>query len=285
MNWILPAIIAVVLASISRVIQKWIFVGSQISSEVSSTIYQLMTGLIILVFAAINGLNFNGFSNLIINLILTAVLYAGMNYYLFKSFKQSEASIVTILFSTNAVWMLFASAIFLNESITIQKLIGIALIIGVTAVISSESGKFKFDSKLVYPLIAAFLLGLAFVNDAYILNSVDLLTYLAIAFILPGLVLLFSLIPQGKFGELKKVTKPDIFKNVLLSVVYAFSTILTFYSYTIGAEASVVGPLQQLSVFGTVILSYILLNERKNPIKKIIATVLAIAGGVILSLA
>ena len=73
-------------------------------------------------------------------------------------------------------------------------------------------------------------------------------------------------------------------KNVLLSVLYAASTILVFYSYKIGADASVVGPLQQLSVFGTVILSYILLKERKNLGKKAIATILAIAGGIILTL-
>lgn len=284
MEWILPAIIAVVLASFSRVIQKWIFVGSQISSEVSSTIYQIFTGIIILVVATINGLNFTGFSNVIGNLVLTAVLYAGMNYFLFKSFKQSEASIVTILFSTNAGWMLLGSAFFLGESITIPKLIGIALIIGVTALISTESGKVKIDKKLVYPLEAAFLLGLAFVNDAYILNSVELLTYLAIAFLLPGFTLLLSLVPGKKYKEIANLTKSDLMKNVLLSVLYAASTILVFYSYKIGADASVVGPLQQLSVFGTVILSYILLKERKNLGKKAIATILAIAGGIILTL-
>jgi drug/metabolite transporter (DMT)-like permease len=283
-NWIIPAVIAILLASLSRVVMKSIFVGSKISSEVSSIIYQLLTGAIIFVFAVVNGLDFSGLSNLVPNLVLTAVLYAGVNYFLFKSFKQSEASIVTILFSTNAVWMLIGSYLFLGESINIQKILGIALIIGVTVIISSESGKFKLDRKLIYPLLAGFILGFAFVNDVYILNTAELLTYLSIAFILPGLTLMLSLIPGKKYLEIKDVTRTDLLKNFALAFVYALSTILTFYSYKLGAEASVVGPLQQLSVFGTVILSYFILKERTQMKKKLLATVLAVLGGVILTL-
>lgn len=284
-SWIVLVVGAIILTSIGRVFQKSIFIGSQISSELSSTLFQFGAAVVIGTFAILGGLDFSGLSMHVPSLILMAFIYAGVNYFLFKAYKQSEGSIVTILLSTNAIWMILGSAIFLREDINVEKIIGILLIISTTIILGSESGKFKLDRKLFFPLIGAMLLGLGFVNDAYILGSASLLTYLTMAFLFPGILSIVFLIPEKKYLGIKTLTRTDYFKTLILSLFYSLGAILVYYSYKQGADASVVGPMQQLTVLGTVILSYIFLNERKNLARKLLATVLAIAGGVILTLA
>lgn len=282
-NWILLVIASIFFSSFARILQKKIYQNSPLSSELAATIFQLLTGLIIFVFAVINGFSLEGIEQVVPNLIAMTLLYVGMNYFLFKSFKQSEASTVTIIFSSNVAWVLIASAVFLGEVVTASKLIGIALIFTATVLITLDSGKFKIDKKLVYPLIAALLIALAFVNDVYVSTRMDLLSFLTIAFIFPGIGSILLLLPGKKYLALTKLKGQDYIKNSLLALCYAVSAISVYQAYALGAEASILSPLTQLSIFVTVILSYFILNEKNDFKFKIAVSVIAVVGAVILT--
>ncbi len=283
--WVPLIIGSILFSSVARVLQKKIYQGSKISSEFASVIFQFFSSFIIFVFAVLNGFNLDGIENYIPNLILLALLYTAMNYFLFKAFKQSEAGTVTILFSSSAAWVLIVSAIVLSETITLVKVVGIVLIFIAVVLLTLESGKLKFDRALLYPLIAAILLAIAFVNDVYISTKVDLLSFLSLAFLLPGLLSISLILPGRKYLEIRDFKTNDYVKNIGLALFYALSTILAFQAYKMGAEASIVSPLLQLSIFLTVILSYFFLKERKNIKLKLLTSLLAVAGGVILTLA
>lgn len=276
---------SIVFASVGRILQKKIYQDSNISSEFAAVIFQFLCSCIIFIFALINGFDLTGIENYIPNLILLAVLYTAMNYFLFKAFKKSEAGTVTILFSSSAAWVLVVSALVLGEPITLIKVLGIVLIFMAVVLLTLESGKIQFDRRLMYPLIAAVLLALAFVNDIYIATKVDLLSFLSVAFLLPGLLSILLILPGKKYLDIRDFKKRDYIKHIGLALFYSLSTVFAFQAYKLGAEASVVSPLLQLSIFLTVIMSYFFLRERKNIKLKLLTSLLAVAGGGILTLA
>lgn len=242
-------------------------------------VFQLICSILVFLSAFWTGFVVPPVKELAFNFFLEAVLYAGFIIFLFKALKLIEASEVTILTATNALWTIVFSLIFLGESFGAVKLLGV-LIILVSIVFVTQKEKrlsFHFNQGSLYALLAAFCFGVAFVNDAFILRRSDAISYTAIAFFLPSLVIL--LIKPATIKKMKIFFKPElIVKMGLLGLFYSTSAITTYLAYQAGGNASQLAPIGLSRIVLTVVLAALVLNERAHLRKKIVAAVLVSIG-------
>lgn len=126
-------------------------------------------------------------------------------------------------------------------------------------------------------------MGSAFTNDVYIIGDRNAPSFLAFAFLLPALAQLFFL--KNKKNELGKFMEVrHLFRITIFSVIYGLANILVFTAYQSGGQASIIAPLQQVSVVLTVILSAIFLKEKEHLLRKFIASLLCVIAVVLIAI-
>lgn len=245
-----------------------------------SIIFQLLTGILIGIYAVFNGFKTPSLIPILPNLVLMTFLYGAGNVFIFKALKMVDATEFTIIFASRALWTIFGAILILNESFSIQQALGTILIILSVILVSLKGNKFSLNKGLLYPSLAALFFGLGFVNDALIIDGFSVPSYLTIAFILPSLSV-WVVYPKST-AKMKPMFERSIFlKVVLLGIVYAVSAITFFLSYQVGKNAGQIATINQTTTIITAILSVIILKERNNLLKKLIGAIISFIGVVL----
>lgn len=242
-----------------------------------SIVSNLTAGLLIGIFALIKGVSIANILNVVPNLLLMAILYGLANIFIFHSLKIVEASNFTILFSTRALWSIFAAIIFLNEAFLPRQFLGTILIILGIILILLKANKLKLGKGELFVLLAAATFGSQFVNDAAILESVDVFLYTPMIFIVPSL-LLWIIFPKSTKRVVALFTSPKLTKVILLGVFFAISATTYLMAYQAGRNAAQLASINQTQTVLTVIAATIILKERQDTMKKIIASILTFIG-------
>jgi uncharacterized membrane protein len=168
-TWILIVVVAQFLLAIVAIIDKHIVTSEKVSKPVTYAFYVgILSSLSILIFVpslfnlSLGGYQLPQISNLglpSLNLIILAIL-AGYAFFfallfLYKAFKQSDASdVVPIVGSGNAVFTFLISFIFLGEILTQNFIFGFVFLVIGTAVLSH----FRFTFKVLgYSLFSGIL--------------------------------------------------------------------------------------------------------------------------------
>jgi len=284
MSWLTLTFISAVALAISTLVERVLMQDEQSDPVAYGFIFQIITGTLIFIYAIFTtGFQIPNLTPLIPNLILTGILYALANYTLFKAFQTTQASEVTILSSSRSIWSILTAIIFLKESFNTIQVTGTVLIItGVIAVSWIKKQTWKLSNGHLLSLAAALFLGIAFTNDAYILNNFDNVpSYLVLSFFLPSIVILFFK-PKAIF-KIKLFLKPKRAFNMLLNcLVYAIATISIFLAYKTGGNISQIAPISQSAIIITITLAYIFLKERDRVLQKILGAILVFVGVLLL---
>lgn len=193
------------------------------------------------------------------------LFYSLGNVLTFKAFKIAEASEVSIIFASSSVWAVLAALI----------------VLGVVAINYSRT-KWQLNKGHLFALLGAMLFGIAFTNDAYIIgryNSIS--SYMILAFTLPALAtLVFK--PKSTTNIPQYLNKKIVPALLLCAVFYALSAITIFGAYKAGGPASIISPLHQTNIIFTVLIGYFFLKEKDKLPNKIIGTILAFSGALLL---
>jgi len=277
MGWQLLVGISVLTYSISVLLQKILLKNEKNDPIAFSIVFQLITGIFVLLYSLYNGFSTPDLVPLSLNIILMVVLYGSGNVFIFKSLKLVEAPEFTILFGSRTIWTIIAAILTLNEVFTLQQGFGTVLILTSIVLVSWKSNTFKFGKGALYSTLAAVCFGLAFANDAFIVRNFDVPSYLAIAFILPAL-LVWAVNPQATKKMAIFLNKKMLIKLGLLAILYATSAITIFLAYQVGRNATQIAPLNQTATILTVILAMIFLKERKYLPQKLIGVILSFLG-------
>lgn len=285
MPWQLAIGISVILSSVSAILQRTLLKKNKSDPVSYSAIFQTLCGLMILFFGFLTapiGLPVNLFA-LTPNLIFAVVLYSLGNVFIFKALKEGQVSNFTILFAARGLISVFASAILLHEFLKLNQLAGAALVLAAIVVVNLNRSLLRVSRASLFALSAAVCFGLANTNDRLILKSFELYTYVALAFIAPGIVLFFS--RPAKIVETLKIASTPVFRAiVVLSLIYSAGAVAFFIALSSKqANSSQVVMVGLTSVITTVFLSAIFLKERDHIIKKIIAVSLTFIGILLLS--
>ena len=272
MDWIILVLASAFCSAMSVLLQKKFVMKSD--PVETATFFQILCTIIIITFALWHGINFSGLQSYLPNLVVMPFIYAGVNYFYFKALKMAEASEVTLIGTFRSLLVAIGSVILLRETLSNNMITGTFLIIISVFVIFYRPKSMKVNRGHVYAIIGSILLGLGFVNDTYILRTVDVASYEALAFLLPGILML--LFKPSSLRVFKDAGK--LLNMCAISLFYAGAALLLFYAYHLGGQADQVYPIAQSYVIMTVILAAIFLRERDDLLKKVAATLLVLAG-------
>jgi len=280
MLWFYLVLVNIITLSLATLLQRVLMKEEQSDPFIYTIVFQLTVSVVVAIYAFYKGFQLPSLLPLWPFILLMTVFYAFASVALLNAFKLSEASEVSVISSSRSLWILFVAIPFLNESLTTKKVLGTLLVVLGVVIVSWTGKKFKLKKGHLFALLAAFLFGVAFVNDAFLLHSFSFPSYTVMAFFLPGLFLLLL--------KPKSIKKMKLFFNfnrlvkmVLLAIFYGTAALAIYASYQAGGEASQIAPISQSSVILTVLLAAIFLNERGRFVNKI-AGAIAVFIGVIL---
>lgn len=283
MSWQLLVTVSVLTYAFSVLLQRALLKDNKSDPIAYSVVFGLLTGAVIAAFALTKGfyLPLDALVKLWPNLVFMVLGYGIGNILVFNALKLGGASEFTIVFATRAFWSLVGAALLLLENITFIHLLGTVFVITSVVVASWQKGGIRFSKGFWYAAGAALCIGLAFTNDAFILREVDMLSYLALAFVAPSLAI-WLVFPRKTKQMLPLLQRGNLAKLIVLAVTYAISAITIFAAYQVGNNATQIAPLSQTATIVTVLLSIFIFKERDRLGFKLVGALLSFVGVLLL---
>lgn len=283
MNWILLSIVSAFFVSLIQILQRSLLKNKDSDPVAYSFVFQMIVALLFLVYTVVTKtFELPDTTSVGWNVLLMSLLYGVGTILLFYAYKLSEASEVSIIFSTSAVWSTLSAVFFLGDQVNIFQIFGMTLIVLGMVLVNIKKTKWRIGRGHFFGLLGAIMFGAAFVNDAYILRLYSSVpSYLVVSFAIPSFVSLLvrpgALKAIPSFFELK-----TFLKITVCSLLYTFAALSVFSAIKIGGQPSLVNMLRQVGLIFTVLLSYVVLGEKDNMRNKWIAVSLALLGGLLL---
>jgi bacterial/archaeal transporter family protein len=279
MNWLILTLISAVTLSLSRILQKVLLRNNETDTFAFSFIFPVLVSIIILGYTLITGtLEFPSLLPVWFNVVLMTIFYSAGSVLIYKAYKASPASEVSIIFASSSAWAVVAAIVFLGEKLAPVNIMGILSIILGIVVINYQKSSWKLEKGHLYALISACMFGVAFTNDILIIRYYSSAPpYIFMAFIVPALAIL-SYRPQ-LLAKTKYFFSAQILPKLLLTcVIYALSALTLYAAYQEGGNASAIIPIQQTNIVMTVVLSYFFLSEKDKLAQKILGSLFVFLG-------
>ncbi|MBQ9072050.1 MAG: EamA family transporter [Bacilli bacterium] len=215
--------------------------------------------------------------------LFLAIIFYTMNDRLGTTARNGlEASTYSILKQLSNVFMIFMGILFFKEPFILNKFIGVLLIVLSNVLVFYNKKYFKFNKYLILGILANLSLAIALFIDVNYSNKFNLAFYVLLTFLIPSiLIFVFERIKiKDIINEYKNSSRLPIF---LTSIAWTLMMISKLKSYELG-KVMVVAPLCSLTVILNIIVSYFLLKEKDNLIKKIISGILIIIGIILIKI-
>jgi len=282
MPWIFYTFAAVTLFSVLNITQlsiakksKNVRAASFLLSSIASTItalYLIYTGK-----ANLSLLKMPLSSWLVV--LIASIFYAIFERVRFVVYRYLDASEATIIGNSSVVITFVGSLILYHENLSITKVLGsILILLALFFVSQSKSRHKRFTTKgLIISLLIFSSVGLASALDKAGTNSFGT-SYSIFVWVIPAF---FVFLPYIKKTDLKKEIQVNGWNLLFSATINALGFIYYLKALEI-AEATKVIPIIQTSTFFTVILAAIFLDEKKDLPRKIICSIAAIIGSILL---
>lgn len=262
--WIIYALGAAFFSGITSVFAKIGVnkVDTKLALAIRTIIVLLFSIVVVLImgsFTEINKLNIKTIIFLILSGISTFLLW--LTY--FKALQLGSINLVTPIDKTSIVLTLILSVIFLNEKITIAKIISMILIILGTFLMTYKKEKTKNNRWLLYAIYTALFASLTTILGKIGLNNVEANFATLVRTIIVVIIVWFIVLKKKKYNEIKNIDKKSWLSIVLSGVSTSFSWLCYFNALKLN-EASIVFPIEKFSIVFAIIFSTILLKEKLN---------------------
>lgn len=176
-----------------------------------------------------------------------------------------------------SIWVLFGGAVFLGETITLTKLIGIFLIIAANVLVIWQGQKIIFSKGIKFIILGTFLFSFGSLVDKSITNNFSPSLYKAVLLIFE-VIFLFIFFLKDRIRSIKNEFKLQGLKIIFIGPLLSLALYFLMKAFQEGGEASRVLPIWSLSLIFSTILGIFLLNEKSNLVKKFTALVLVSIG-------
>lgn len=242
-----------------------------------AVVFQSIVGVILLSFAIPHGLTLPNFSTLLLPAAI-AIVFFGVGHIMYaKTLQRVEASTFSVLFATQAVWIMLLGIMLFNESLTSLQIAGSLLIFGAVALLVKNIRSLSIDKGTALGLLTGLLFGVAITAWSYVGRHTDGLSWAAISFVGTALVVL-AIKPKTALALRPLYKRQLLSKLLLLGCFYALGSITMLFAYKEGTF-TIVSPLRQTAIVVTVLLALLFLkNERNNILKKTIAALICFVG-------
>lgn len=283
--WILYAFGSAFFAGITAILAK---IGikntdSNLSTAVRTIVILIFSWLMVFIVGSFNTINELTIKTIIF-LILSG-LATGLSWLCyFKALQLGNVNKVTPIDKSSTILTMVLAMIFLGEKITFLKFISIILIgIGTYLMIEKKKdNKQAKDNKwLLYAFGSAIFASLTSILGKIGIEGVESNLGTAIRTIVVLVMAWIVVFVTKKQSEVKNIDKRS-WKFLLLSGLTTGLSWLCYYKALQEGEASIVVPIDKLSIVITIVFSYFILKEKLS--KKSMLGLIGIIGGTLLLL-
>lgn len=289
MNWIVAITISIITGSFAGILQKVLMKGRDPDSYSYTVLTQLFSGCVCILVVFLLGRNDIPSLQVIIDnklyifIAFSGIMYALNGIYTFKALQNVDVSKFVVLYTIKSIVTIVTASIFLNEVLTSLQLIGATFIIFAVVYLNTDSVKkfLVFNKGEFYTIIAAFAFGFATVSDKYLIQWFDFVPYLVLDFMLPALILILAR-PKA-IKEIGLARKTGIIpKLILFSTLYSIAALGFFAALYSADNAALVSGFGQVGAIVTVVMGIVLLKEKDDIKKKLIAGCVSFVGLILL---
>ena len=217
--------------------------------------------------------------------LFAGICFAVTNVLSYLVFEYVDAAIASLLSTLNIIAAVVLSTLLLREGLNWHQVIGAAvLLIGMEVILTINLTRYKHKRLLravLLSALASLFFALAITTEKYLLNKVNLSTYLFFGWTsqfvgVCALAILFGRAVKANFSLLRQ---SNFYRfAVPASLVRMYSGLLFIYSLKLSNNLSIISVLSGLKIILAALLAAYLLKERDYLTRKVEAAVLATVG-------
>ena len=282
--WVLFAFLSAIFAGMTSILAKCGI--KKTDSNVATFIRTLVVLPLSLLMALIVNPNFSlgaVSSKTLVFLVLSGLSTGASWLCYFRALSKGDINKVVPIDKSSTVLTIILAVIFLGESVTVYKTLGVVFIaIGTLLMIEKKDTEKKSEGEgwLIYALLSAFFASLTTILGKIGIEGVESNLGTAIR---TAVVIVMSFIMvafTGKTGEIKRIDKKEL-GFILLSGLSTGASWLCYYKALQDGEAGIVVPIDKLSILVTIAFSYIVFKERLSK-KAMLGLVMIVFGTLVL---
>lgn len=217
-------------------------------------------------------------------LILSGLSTGGSWLCYFKALQLGDVNKVVPIDKSSTILTMILAFIFLNEKITINMVIGmIGIAIGTYLMIQKKEKSEKIVKRkawLIYALLSALFASLTSILGKVGIENVESNLGTAIRTIVVLVMAWIIVFANKKQRDIKKIDKRSLI-FLILSGVATGASWLCYYKALQDGLASIVVPIDKLSILVTVLFAYIFLKEKLSK-KSLLGLILIVVGTLLL---
>lgn len=216
-----------------------------------------------------------------IYLILSGVTTALLWLSYFKALQIGSIKQVTPIDKTSIVLTLILSAVLLDERITSFKVVSIILImLGTFFMVQKDKDEEVDNRYIIYAILTAIFTSLVTILGKLGINNIDANIGTMIRTLITFIIIWIIVIIKKLYVDVKKITKKD-WLYISLSGITTGLSWLCYFKALQESQASIVFPIEKLSIVVAIIFSTLFLREKLN-LKALLGLILIVGGTLIL---
>lgn len=282
--WVIFAFLSAFFAGITSILAKCGI--RKTDSNVATFIRTIVVLLFSLLMVALVG-SFPTLKNLsaktILFLVLSGLSTGASWLCYFRALQKGNINKVVPIDKSSTVLTIVLATIFLGESITLYKTLGIIAIgVGTLMMIEKKDTENKTEEKgwLFYAILSAVFASLTSILGKVGIEGVESNLGTAIRTVVVIVMSFIMVSVTGKVKDIKKIDKKEL-AFILLSGLSTGASWLFYYRALQDGEASIVVPIDKLSILVTIAFSYFVFKEKLGK-KAFIGLVLIVVGTLVL---
>ena len=284
--WILYAIGSSFFAGITAILAKCGIqkTDSDVATALRTVVVLVFSWILVFFTGTMSGVNdING--RTLLFLVLSGLATGASWLCYFHALKKGDINKVVPIDKSSTILTIFLALIFLHEGLTWKKagcicLIGIGTALTITKKEVTEDREQHTGSWFIYAVLSAVFASLTAILGKIGISGIDSNLGTAIRTIVVLIMAWIVVFVTKKQGDIKNIDKKS-WVFICLSGITTGLSWLCYYKALQDGEASVVVPIDKLSILVTVAFSYVFLKEKLNK-KSFIGLIMIVIGTLIL---
>ena len=283
--WVLFAFASAFFAGVTSILAKIGVkdVDSHVATAIRTIIVLIFSWIMVFIIGSQSTIvNIDGKTFLF--LILSGLSTGGSWLCYFKALQIGDVNKVVPIDKSSTILTMILAFIFLNEKITINMVIGmIGIAIGTYLMIQKKEKAEKIVKRkawLIYALLSALFASLTSILGKVGIENVESNLGTAIRTIVVLVMAWIIVFATKKQRDIKKIDKRSLI-FLILSGVATGASWLCYYKALQDGLASIVVPIDKLSILVTVLFAYIFLKEKLSK-KSLLGLILIVVGTLLL---
>ena len=282
--WVIFAFLSAFFAGITSILAKCGIrkTDSNVATFIRTIVVLLFSLLMVMIVGSFPTLK-NLSAKTILFLVLSGLSTGASWLCYFRALQKGNINKVVPIDKSSTVLTIILATIFLGESITLYKTLGIIAIgLGTLMMIEKKDTENKTEEKgwLFYAILSAVFASLTSILGKVGIEGVESNLGTAIRTVVVIVMSFVMVSVTGKVKDIKRIDKKEL-AFILLSGLSTGASWLFYYRALQDGEASIVVPIDKLSILVTIAFSYFVFKEKLGK-KALIGLILIVVGTLVL---